>query len=170
MKGLFRYAIFCEDPGIEKLLNFTQTNGCFLKPVTPCSLRRTPFTLCTVAGWLANLENILPRSWPATVPSSLLALSRVGQAHLQVAPGRVRLWAFRFLFQCHFVTEYIMTITNHIRRIEDLANQVIEHVDDREYEKAHCALDDIEAKCHAAHRHIDHLQQVTSDFPVPAGG
>ena len=62
-----------------------------------------------------------------------------------------------------------MTITNHIRRIEDLANQVIEDVDDREYEKAHCALDDIEVKCHAAHRHIDHLQDVTPRSFVSAG-
>lgn len=61
-----------------------------------------------------------------------------------------------------------MTITNHIRRIEDLAEQVIEDVDDREYGKAHCALDDITNKVRLAHEHIDHLQDVTLRIPVPA--
>lgn len=62
-----------------------------------------------------------------------------------------------------------MTITNHIRRIEDLAAQVIEHVDDREYRKAHFALDDIETRVRLARAHIDHLQDVTPRALVSAG-
>lgn len=62
-----------------------------------------------------------------------------------------------------------MTITNHIRRIEDLANQVIEHVDAREYQKAHSALDDISCKVQAAHEHLDHLQTVTPRALVSSG-
>jgi len=56
-----------------------------------------------------------------------------------------------------------MTITNHIRRIEELAGHVIIFVDSRKYEQAHCLLDDIEKKVRESHRHIDHLQNVT-DF------
>ena len=61
-----------------------------------------------------------------------------------------------------------MTITNHIRRIEELSTAVIDLVDARDYEGAHVLLDEIGAKVHAAHRHIDTLQRVTSEFPVPA--
>lgn len=61
-----------------------------------------------------------------------------------------------------------MTITNHIRRIEELAGHTIVFVDAREYEQAHCALDDIEKKVRAAHRHIDHLQNVTDFAARPA--
>ena len=63
-----------------------------------------------------------------------------------------------------------MTITNHVRRIEDLAEQVIEHVDARKYRHAHIALDDIINRARLAHEHIDHLQDVTPRVPVPAGG
>jgi len=63
-----------------------------------------------------------------------------------------------------------MTITNHIRMIETLASVVIEYVDDREYENAHSALDDIETRVRLAHEHLDHLQDVTPRVPVPAGG
>ena len=62
-----------------------------------------------------------------------------------------------------------MTITNHIRRIEDLAEQVIGFVDSREYEMAHSALDDIEKRTRLAHEHLDHLQTVTPRVPVSAG-
>lgn len=63
-----------------------------------------------------------------------------------------------------------MTITNHIRCIQNLADQVIEHVDDREYEHAHLALVDIEIRTRLAHEHVDHLQHVTPRDLVPAGG
>lgn len=61
-----------------------------------------------------------------------------------------------------------MTITNHIRRIEELAPDVMRLVDARDYANAHLLLDEIEKKVRVAHRHIDNLQRVTSEFPVPA--
>lgn len=63
-----------------------------------------------------------------------------------------------------------MTITNHIRDIETLANETIHHVDRKEYGRAHIRLDDIEKKVREAHRHIDHLQNVTDFAARPAGG
>lgn len=78
--------------------------------------------------------------------------------------------AARRLFQRHHVKELIMTITNHIRRIEYLADQVIVHVDERNYCAAHSALDDIIVRTLLAHEHIDHLQDVLPVELVPAGG
>lgn len=52
-----------------------------------------------------------------------------------------------------------MTLTNHAQRIEALSTDVINLVDQDEYEMAHCALDDIEARVHALRRHIDDLQE-----------
>ena len=66
--------------------------------------------------------------------------------------------------------EYIVTLTNHTRRIEELAGDVIHFTDAREYEKAHCAIDDIESKCHKLRRHIEQLQRITPRVPGPAGG
>jgi len=65
--------------------------------------------------------------------------------------------------------ESIVTITNHTRRIEELAGSVIHYVDAREYPNAHVALDDIEKEVRLAHRHIDHLQNVTDFCARPAG-
>ncbi len=62
-----------------------------------------------------------------------------------------------------------MTITNHTRRIQDLTEQVIKHVDNRQYEEAHEDLDFIEVRIRLAHRHIDHLQNVTDFRARPAG-
>ncbi len=62
-----------------------------------------------------------------------------------------------------------MTITNHTSRIEDLAQQVIKHVDERKYAEAHEDLDFIEVRVRLAHRHIDHLQNVTNFGTRPAG-
>ncbi len=53
-----------------------------------------------------------------------------------------------------------MTLTNHTKRIEELAGVVTILCDNRKYEEAHCALDDIEAKVHALRRHVDILQNV----------
>ncbi|MBA7475209.1 hypothetical protein ES707_10575 [subsurface metagenome] len=62
-----------------------------------------------------------------------------------------------------------MTLTNHTRRIEELAGDVARFADAREYEKAHCAIDDIESKCHKLRRHIEQLQWITPRVPGPAG-
>ena len=63
-----------------------------------------------------------------------------------------------------------MTLTNNTRRIEELSGIVTTLVDSKKYEEAHCALDEIEKKVHAVHRHIDHLQNVTDFCARPAGG
>lgn len=169
MKGLNCYVAFFGDLGTKKLFTLTQVKDGFRVPyVTTCTASR-PTTGIAVDGFRSKGLHLCGLLTPSTVVLFLAGMVRFGYARLKVAPGRVLLRANRFFRQCHFVTEYIMTITNHIRRIEDLANQVIEHADNREYEKAHCALDDIEAKCHAAHRHIDHLQEVTPRSLVPSG-
>ncbi|MBA7522338.1 hypothetical protein ES705_14456 [subsurface metagenome] len=63
-----------------------------------------------------------------------------------------------------------MTLTNNIRNIEELGNFVIQYSDAKEYEHAHCALDDIEKKVQAIRRHLDHLQNVSDFCARPAGG
>ena len=169
MKGLNCCARFWRHVDSKKSPKRTQGIDGFGESVTPATSRLTPFIRNAVAGLLGELITLAMQSMPATVLFYALYLTRGGHARLQVAPGRVRLRAFRFLLLCHYVKEYIVTITNHIRRIEDLAEQVIENVDDREYGKAHCALDDITNKVRLAHEHIDHLQDVTPRIPVPAG-
>ena len=66
----------------------------------------------------------------------------------------------RFFYFRHFVKEYIVTLTNHIRRIEELAAQVIVLADSRDYPQAHLALDEISSRVHSARVHLDHLQDV----------
>ncbi|MBA7556759.1 hypothetical protein ES705_49478 [subsurface metagenome] len=63
-----------------------------------------------------------------------------------------------------------MTLLNNTRAIEELAGQVVYHVDAKEFEKAHCALDDIEKKVHETRRHVEHLQNVGWFAVRPAGG
>lgn len=60
-----------------------------------------------------------------------------------------------------------MTITNHLRRIEELTNHVTVYVDSRNYAEAHEALDEIESRCREAHEHIDNLQSVFSQAFKP---
>ena len=62
-----------------------------------------------------------------------------------------------------------MTLTNHTRLIAVLAGAVTSLCDNRKYEEAHCALDDIEAKLHAVRRHIDNLQLNADCAARPAG-
>jgi len=62
-----------------------------------------------------------------------------------------------------------MTITNHVRRIQELSHEVILHVDGKAYGAAHCFLHDIEKEVHLAHEHIDHLQSVTAYANRPPG-
>ena len=63
-----------------------------------------------------------------------------------------------------------MTLTNHIQRIEALANEALHHVDRKEYPQAHLVLDGLEMNVLEVRRHIDHLQNVRDFSPVPAGG
>ena len=62
-----------------------------------------------------------------------------------------------------------MTLTNNTARICELAGMVNGYADRREYEKAHCALDDIESKVRKLRRHIDNLQNVSYFCKRPAG-
>lgn len=62
-----------------------------------------------------------------------------------------------------------MTITNHIRKIQEHADSVIEHVDDREYVQAHVALDYIEHNVRSARDHIEMLQSKADCAARPAG-
>ncbi len=62
-----------------------------------------------------------------------------------------------------------MTITNHIQRIQSLADDVLQLVDHKDYGNAHILLDEIEKKVRLAHRHIDHLQNVSDFCARPAG-
>lgn len=63
-----------------------------------------------------------------------------------------------------------MTLTNHIRRIQELGSEVIKQVDRHNYPAAHSALDDIEARCQAAHVHVDNLQHHFTHCPVAEDG
>ncbi len=63
-----------------------------------------------------------------------------------------------------------MTITNHIRYIEEFTPLVIKWVDARKYREAHNVLNRIESKCRLAHEHIDMLQSKTDCAARPAGG
>lgn len=62
-----------------------------------------------------------------------------------------------------------VTLTNNTRQIAKLSNDVVHFADEREYERAHCALDDIEAKVHKLRRHIERLQWIRIPQDVPAG-
>lgn len=62
-----------------------------------------------------------------------------------------------------------MTITNHVRMIQDNAERLIGHVDDRDYPMAHTALDNIEANVRSARDHVDQLQLKADCAARPAG-
>jgi len=62
-----------------------------------------------------------------------------------------------------------MTLTNHTKRIEELAGAVTTLCDSRKYEDAHCALDEMISKVHALRRHIDNLQLKADCAARPPG-
>lgn len=61
-----------------------------------------------------------------------------------------------------------MTLTNHTKLIEGLAGAVTVLCDNRKYEEAHCALDDIEKHVRMLRRHIEGLQWIRIPQDVPA--
>lgn len=63
-----------------------------------------------------------------------------------------------------------MTITNHIRKIQEHAEAVIEHVDERDFARAHVALDFIEHNTRSARDHIETLQRKAACAARPPGG
>lgn len=62
-----------------------------------------------------------------------------------------------------------MTLTNNISGIQTLAYEIQQHVDRKEYDRAHLVLDDIEKKVQEVRRHVDHLQNVRDFCARPAG-
>jgi len=62
-----------------------------------------------------------------------------------------------------------VTLTNHIQRIEALANECLQHVDRKEFPQAHLSLDGLEMNVLELRRHIEHLQNVTDFCARPAG-
>lgn len=64
----------------------------------------------------------------------------------------------------------MLDFAEQINDIVKHAGRVRLHVDSREYEKAHCTLDDMEMKIHAIHRHIGKLQLVGRILPSPESG
>ena len=183
MKGRICSACFGGDIGIKKPITFSRGKAGFFSLSVSNPHAVGPFFARAVDG--RALSN--PYSEWYCVPSTVLFSSShsalCGRARLRRRPsvdgaeastffvhyrassyscvGSTALRGPQPVIQRHFVKEYIVTITNHIRRIEDLASEVIGHVDAREYQKAHCALDDIEKKVRSAREHIDHLQFVT---------
>ena len=63
-----------------------------------------------------------------------------------------------------------MTITNHIRMIQEHAEAVIEQVDARNYPLAHVELNYIEHNFRSARDHVDQLQLKADCAARPAGG
>jgi len=63
-----------------------------------------------------------------------------------------------------------VTLTNNIQDIESLASDALNHVDRKEYERAHLVLDNLESKVREVRRHVDHLQNVRDFCARPAGG
>lgn len=63
-----------------------------------------------------------------------------------------------------------MTITNHIRKIQEQAERVIEHVDDMDYECANVDLDNIEANVRSARDLIEEIQHKADCAARTAGG
>ena len=62
----------------------------------------------------------------------------------------------------------MLNLADQMKQIRELAMDVIEFVDAREYEKAHSALDEIEIKCcRSVHRHIGKLELVGRVLPSP---
>lgn len=170
MKGRICSPLFFCHGGLKKSPTINQVKNDFFRPVTSFPSGRQYSFPDPVAGFEQSIFTNHSTSVPATVPIFFLDFACGGlQSFQPFSLSRVVL-AVRPLFQCHFVTEYIMTITNHVRRIQDLADQVIAHVDDRNYCAAHSALVDIEERVCLAHEHIDHLQDVTPRAPVPAVG
>ncbi|NVM23068.1 MAG: hypothetical protein HWN68_14955 [Desulfobacterales bacterium] len=62
-----------------------------------------------------------------------------------------------------------MTLTNHIRKIQELAGGVSYLCDQRKYHEAHVDLDKLQCRLYAVRRHIEHLQNVVDFCPRPAG-
>ena len=169
MKGRICLSLFWVHGGPNKSLHPIKSIDDFFGPVTSLSSRPTPFIGTSVADFQAFYSYVFLTAWSATVDFFDAHFTRGGWLRIIRFLRIPCNLPIRRIVQCHFVTEYIMTITNHFRRIHDLADLAIHFVDAKNYPKAHLALDDIEKKVRESHRHIDHLQNVTDFCARPAG-
>jgi len=64
----------------------------------------------------------------------------------------------------------VLNFADQMKQIGDLAAHVSLLVETREYDKAHIALDDMEIKINAVHRHIGKLELVGRVLPSPSQG
>ena len=69
----------------------------------------------------------------------------------------------------HKLREHTMTLTNNTKRIEELAGAVTILIDNKQYEQAHIAIDELQSKVHALRRHVEHLQNVSDFCARPSG-
>lgn len=65
--------------------------------------------------------------------------------------------------------EHNVTLTNHIKRMDELTIDIVRLVDCKDYPNAHLLLDELESKVNCVRRHIDHLQNVTDFCARPSG-
>jgi len=103
MKGLNRYARFCDDPGIEKLLTINQAKRSFLMPVTLSFSQLEPFRLRATAGLLACPSDMVMQSGPAVASfSRILARTRGRQSGADIGLSSVSRAGHRlFLFSTY---------------------------------------------------------------------
>jgi len=189
MKGSDWHALLCGAGGTKKSLHTAQDKDGFFVSGAALSFSPFPFMFCYADAPVAQLCRIHSSIGTSAVktaiaspfPNSVLStfshavavflsaylLSIGGRSLNQSTSHSYRLGDVLFFRLRHFIKEYIVTITNHIRNIEDLAPQVIEFVDARQYSLAHCALDEIEKEVRRSHRHIEHLQNVSEFCPIP---
>lgn len=123
----------------------------------------------SAAGALAGFMSLAMQSKPAAVFFSALGFVSGGLQDTGYGGSTPQSLASRFLSFSRFVKEYIVTLTDHIRKIQEHAERAIEHVDDRDYACANVALDNIEANIHSARDHIENLQLKADCAARPAG-
>lgn len=75
----------------------------------------------------------------------------------------------RFLSFHHFVKEYIVILTDHVRRIERLTAQTLVHVQEENYQKVREDFDNIHVHTTAAQQQLEKLQWITPRVPGPEG-
>lgn len=170
MKGLDCYAQSCVPSGTKKSHSkFHDLNG-FVVPGGLRDIQLSPFLQYAAGGLLVELKRISLQSRPSAATFCIAHFSN-GCRFLGFLRDRaIYSPAGSPPFQCHYVKEYSMSITNHIRKIQEHAESVIEHVDEKRYRMAHSALDIIATQVRESHEYIDKLQLVKPRDLAPAGG
>lgn len=96
MKGLNCYAAFCDSPGHERLLTFTQTKNSLLVPGCHYLAYISPFSPLHLVGFSCPVLTPRPTAKPAIIFPKALHFLQCGQARLEVLSGQVPLRADRF--------------------------------------------------------------------------